>query len=114
MERRFARKLYYYYKSFEFQSLWDVEEKIAEYQRTASRATDGSGKLQGIAELQKAIAKIDELKSAAQNCYTSYRVNTDFHKWSFDNSKSQILGTFLKKARRYEALVHSIAFAIYI
>ena len=87
MEIRFAKKLYSYYKSFEFQSLWDVEEKIAEYQRLASSATDIAGKLQGVAELQKAIAKIDELESSAQNCYTSYRVETDIHKWSFDSSK---------------------------
>ena len=87
METRFAKKLYSYYKSFEFQSLWDVEEKIAEYQRLASSATDTAGKLQGVAELQKAIAKIDELESSAQNCYTSYRVETDIHRWSFDSSK---------------------------
>ena len=87
METRFAKKLYYYYKSFEFQSLWDVEEELAQYQRTASSATDGSGKLQGIAELQKAIARIDELESAARKCYTSYRVNTDLHKWTFNNTE---------------------------
>ncbi len=89
MENRFANKLYYYYKSFEFQSLWDVEEKIAQYQRTASGATDSTGKLQGVAELQKAIAEIDKLESAAQNCYTSYRVNTDIHKWTFDSTKNK-------------------------
>lgn len=89
METRFAKKLYYYYKSFEFQSLWDVEDKIAEYQTVASRAVDGNEKLQGIAELQKAIAKIDELESSAQNCYTSYRVETDIHKWSFDSSNDK-------------------------
>ena len=87
MEIRFAKKLYNYYKSFEFQSLWDVEERIAEYQKLASRATDSTGKLQGVAELEKAIATIDELESSAQNCYTSYRVETDIHKWSFDSFK---------------------------
>ncbi|XP_078381574.1 uncharacterized protein LOC144664346 isoform X2 [Oculina patagonica] len=91
MENRFAKKLYYYYKSFEFQSLWDVEEKIAEYQRAASSAIDTTGKLQGVAELQKAIAEIDKLESAAQNCYTSYRVNTDYHKWTFDCKKNKAM-----------------------
>ncbi|KAL9964361.1 hypothetical protein ACROYT_G027992 [Oculina patagonica] len=91
MENRFAKKLYYYYKSFEFQSLWDVEGKIAEYQRTASGATDSTGKLQGVSELQKAIAEIDKLESAAQNCYTSYRVNTDYHKWTFDSTKNKAM-----------------------
>ena len=91
METRFAEKLYSYYKS----SLWDVEEKIAEYQRLASRATDTAGKLQGVAELQKAIAKIDELESSAENCYTSYRVETDIHKWSFDSSKDRTVGSYI-------------------
>ena len=94
METRFAKKLYYYYKSFEFQSLWDVEDKISEYQKVASRATDDNGKLQGIAELQKAIAKIDELECSAQNCYTSYRVETDIHKWSFDSSNDKTVYNF--------------------
>lgn len=84
VESHFAMKLYRLYKGFEFQSLWNVKDKIAEYQRLASSAEDVNGKLRGVLELSKALQAINDIESKARDCFTNFHHSTDTHKWSFD------------------------------
>lgn len=85
METGFAKYLYQFYKSFEFRSLWNVEDKLAEYQQHASSAADGSGRLRGILELTKALQEINDIEHEGRECFTKFHYSTDLHKWTFDS-----------------------------
>ncbi|KAJ7390268.1 hypothetical protein OS493_026143 [Desmophyllum pertusum] len=91
METRFARKLYKFYKAFEFQSLWNLDSKMAQYQQVASSAAEGTGRLQGVLELTKALQDINDIESKARTrCFTKFHHTTDTHKWSFDSVKDGV------------------------
>ncbi|KAJ7375658.1 hypothetical protein OS493_039784, partial [Desmophyllum pertusum] len=66
METRFARKLYKFYKAFEFQSLWNLDSKMAQYQQLASSAAEGTGRLRAVLELTKALQDINDIESKAR------------------------------------------------
>lgn len=78
-----------FYKSFEFQSLWNGNDLMAEYQKKASIAARGFGQLQGVVELSDAIQNIDEVDSKLRRCLTVFSHSTDTHKWSFDSKKNK-------------------------
>ena len=88
METSFTKNLYQFYKGFEFRSLWDVGEKLAQFQRTAIEAAEGTGALQGVLQLTKALQEIENLESKGRTCFTKFRYSTNTHKWSFDNVKN--------------------------
>ena len=88
METSFERKLYKLYKAFEFQSLWNLDSKMARYQQRASSAAEGTGRLRGVLELTKALREINVIESKARTrCFTKFHHSTDTHKWSFDSVK---------------------------
>ena len=51
METAFAKHLYVLYKGFEFRTLWEVSETMTTYDRQASAAAAGTGRLGGVLEL---------------------------------------------------------------
>ena len=59
MESHFSQKLYLLYKSFEFRSLWNVNDKLAGYERTAIEAAHANLELQGVMQLNKALEEIE-------------------------------------------------------
>ncbi|KAJ7391108.1 hypothetical protein OS493_020133 [Desmophyllum pertusum] len=64
METRFARKLYKFYKAFEFQSLWNlIDSKMAQYQQPASSAAEGTEGFEQFLELTKALQDINDIES---------------------------------------------------
>ncbi|KAL9982801.1 hypothetical protein ACROYT_G004906 [Oculina patagonica] len=91
IETRFAKHLYQFYKSYEFRSLWDLNDRITEFQRRASDAAKGTGKLQGVVELTEAMNEIDKIELKGQKCFTSLPYKIDTHKWSFDNVKDKVM-----------------------
>ncbi|XP_078357256.1 uncharacterized protein LOC144642139 [Oculina patagonica] len=91
IETGFADSLYQLYKSFEFRSLWDESDKLAAFQRRASEAAKGTGKLEGIVELTNAMLEVDKLESKAQDCFSRMHYSTNTHKWSFDNVKDKVM-----------------------
>ncbi|KAL9956907.1 hypothetical protein ACROYT_G038462 [Oculina patagonica] len=87
IETHFTKKLYLFYKAFEFQSLWNGDNKMSEYQRGATIAAKGTGQLQGVVKLSEAIQNINEFDSKLRRCFTVYSHSTDTHKWSFNKKK---------------------------
>ncbi|KAJ7328567.1 hypothetical protein OS493_024484 [Desmophyllum pertusum] len=83
LETSFTKHLYQFYKGFEFRSLWNVDEKLAEFQRRASVAARGTGKIKGVRELTKALQQIDIIQNKGRHCFTKFRHATNTHKWSF-------------------------------
>lgn len=87
MEISFSKHLYQFYKGFEFRSLWDVSGKLANFQRRAVTAAQGTDRLQGVLELTNALQEIDGIQSRGRQCFTKFRYTTSTHKWSFDNEE---------------------------
>ena len=95
METAFAKHLYELYKAFEFDTLWDVSGTITTYDRQASAAAAGTGKLGGVLELTKAIQAIDGIEFKAKRCFTKMVPALNSHKWTFDNVNDQMVSTLL-------------------
>ena len=91
IETGFAKQLYQFYKGFEFRSLWNVDAKLEEFQRRAVLAAKGTGKLQGVLELTKALQEIDDIQNKGQQCFTKFRHTITTHKWSFDSMKDTVV-----------------------
>lgn len=89
IETGFARQLYQLYKGFEFRSLWIVQEKLAEFERQAVLAAQGTGNLQGVLELTKALQGIDDIENKGQRCFTRFRHTITTHKWTFDSNSTK-------------------------
>ena len=92
METAFAKHLYELYKGFEFRTLWEVSETMTTYDRQASAAAAGTGRLGGVLELTKAIQAIDDIEFKAQKCFTKIIYTTHSHMWTFDNVKDRAVG----------------------
>ena len=96
IETGFAQQLYQLYKGFEFRSLWVVQEKLAEFERRAVLAAQGTGNLQGVLELTKALQEIDDIENKGQRCFTKFRHTIAMCKWTFDSAKDNVVcGVFL-------------------
>ena len=98
IETGFAQQLYQLYKGFEFRSLWIVQEKLAEFERQAVLAAQGTGNLQGVLELTKALQGIDDIENRGQRCFTRFRHTITTHKWTFDSNSTKdnvVCGVFL-------------------
>ena len=91
IETGFARQLYQLYKGFEFRSLWIVQEKLAEFERRAVLAAQGTGNLRGVLELAKALQEIDDIENKGQRCFTKFRHTITTHKWTFDSAKDNVV-----------------------
>ncbi|CAH3128101.1 unnamed protein product [Pocillopora meandrina] len=89
IETGFAQQLYQLYKGFEFRSLWIVQEKLAEFERQAVSAAQGTGNLQGVLELTKALQGIDDIENRGQRCFTRFRHTITTHKWTFDSNRAK-------------------------
>ena len=88
--------MYQLYKGFEFRSLWIVQEKLAEFDRRAVLAAQGTGNLQVVLELTRAIQEIDGIENKGQRCFTKFRHTTTTHKWTFLSAKDKVVwGVFL-------------------
>ena len=71
LETSFSRQLYLFYKGFEFRSLWNMDEKMARFQRRAATLAKGTGYLQGVNSLTRALLEITNIEMAARSCFTS-------------------------------------------
>lgn len=91
MEDSFAIQLLEAFKGFEFQTLWNVKDKLFQFQRTASEAAPGTNNLQGIVQLTKSLEKLDKLKQKTQQCFTKFKHSTDILKWSFNNVNNTLV-----------------------
>ena len=60
---------------------------MATFQRRAATLAKGTGYLQGVTSLTKALQEITKIEMAARSCFTSKKPKIGIHKWSFDNSK---------------------------
>lgn len=87
MEDSFAIQLLETLKAFEFRTLWNVQDKVFKFERTASETAKGTGKLEGVLQLTKSLEKLEELESKTGQCFTKFRYTTSTDKWSFDNVK---------------------------
>ena len=72
IETGFAQQLYQLYKGFEFRSLWVVQEKLAEFERRAVLAAQGTGNLKGVLELTKALQEIDNIENKGQRASQNF------------------------------------------
>ena len=105
IETGFAQQLYQLYKGFEFRSLWIVQEKLAEFERRAVLAAQGTGNLLGVFELTKALQEIDDIENKAQLCFTKFRHAITTNKWTFDSNKDNVVcGAFLLSSLLRELL----------
>ena len=87
MEDSFAIQLMETFEAFEFRTLWNVQDKLFNFERTASETAKGTGKLEGVLQLTKSLEKLQELESKGRQCFTKFRYTTSTDKWSFDNVK---------------------------
>ena len=87
LETSFSRQLYLFYKGFEFRSLWNMDEKMARFQRRAATLAKGTGYLQGVNSLTRALLEIANIEMAARSCFTSKKPKIGIYKWSFDKTK---------------------------
>ncbi|XP_078358139.1 uncharacterized protein LOC144642907 isoform X2 [Oculina patagonica] len=85
METSFAKNLYLLYKGFEFRTLWNVIESLAQFERTASEAAPGTGSLQGVLQLTNALQSVNNLQNDAQQCFTHFPFTSGTHRFSFDS-----------------------------
>lgn len=85
LEISFAKQLYKAYKGFEFRSLWDVSDKMESFQRQAVNAAKGTGRLNGVLNLKKALREIEKIENEARRCFTSKHHKTWIRKWPFDS-----------------------------
>ena len=105
IETGFARQLYKLYKGFEFRSLWIVQEKLAEFERRAVLAAQGTRNLRGVFELTKAPQEIDDIENKAQLRFTKFRHTITTNKWTFDSTKDNVVcGAFLLSSLLRELL----------
>ncbi|XP_078383070.1 uncharacterized protein LOC144665665 [Oculina patagonica] len=88
METSFAKQLYKAYKGFEFRSLWNVGEKMESFQQRAVNAAKGTGRLNGVLTLKKALYEIEQIENKARSCFTKIHHKTWIHKWPFDSVKN--------------------------
>ena len=58
-------------------------EKLAEFDRRAVLAAQGTGNLQVVLELTRAIQEIDGIENKGQRCFTKFRHTITTHKWTF-------------------------------
>ena len=96
METSFTKAIYRFYKAFEFRTLWDVSGKMVKFERTAAEAATGTGSLQGILQLTKAVQAIEALKNKVEKCFTKFPYSTDTHRWSFDTVKNPVVSTYVQ------------------
>lgn len=89
IESNFTKPLYQAYKAFEFRTLWNVDNKLGEFQRLASEAAKGTRKLQGVVQLTKALKELTELQTRAHKCFTKYGYTFNTRKFSFDSVKDE-------------------------
>lgn len=94
METSFTKHLYQLYKGFEFRTLWNVDEDLVQFERTASEAAPGTGSLQGVLQLTNALQRIESLRNTGRQCFTRFRYSTNTHKWSFDNVRNAAVSGF--------------------
>ena len=93
LETSFSKQLYLFYKGFEFRSLWNMDKKMAKFQRRAATLTKGSGHLQGVTSLTKALQDINNIEMAARSCFTTKKPKIGIYKWSFDKTKDPTVWT---------------------
>lgn len=105
METSFSKHLYNLYKSFEFNSLWNVYDTLASFQQQASEAAEGNGQLQGVLELTKALQEIDGIQNKGRQCFTKFRYSTKIQKWSLDNVRN---ATVRKCIHTYKKQMHGL------
>ena len=89
METSFAKQLFKAYKGFEFRSLWNVGEKMESFQQRAVNAAKGTGRLDGVLNLKKALYEIEKIENTARRCFTRVHHKTWIQKWPFDNDKNE-------------------------
>ena len=66
---------------------------MAKFQSRAATLTKGSGYLQGVTSLTKALQEIKNIEMAARSCFTSKKPKISIHKWSFDKTKDPTVRT---------------------
>lgn len=91
IQTRFAKQLYQLYKGFEFRLIWNVDDKLSNYQLRAVEAAKRTGKLLGVFELTNALQEINEIQNKGQKCFTRFRHAVDVAKWSFDSVKNSVV-----------------------
>lgn len=109
METSFTEHLYQFYKGFEFRSLWNVDDTLAHFVRAATEAAPGTGSLQGVLQLTKALQEIDSLENKGRQCFTTFRYTTNTHKWSFDSVTHAAVCMFATRLL-YQAFAHAYIF----
>jgi len=106
MEDSFAIQLLETLKAFEFRTLWNIQDKVFKFERTASETAKGTGKLEGVLQLTKSLEKLQELESKAGQCFTKFRYTTSTDKWSFDNVKNAAVSKLYEYMQSYLAYLH--------
>ncbi len=102
METSFTEYLYQFYKGFEFRTLWNVDDTLVQFERTATEIAPGTGSLQGVLQLTKALEKIESLESKGRTCFTRFRYSTNINKLSFDNVKNAAVSICIFERDRLE------------
>ena len=85
LERSFTRKIYEFYKAIEFRTLWEGNNPLGSFKRVASEIAKEIKTLVGVAELTKALTKVNNLKDKAVDCFSRHIYTTNLQKWTFDN-----------------------------
>ena len=85
LERSFTRKIYEFYKAIEFRTLWQGNNPLGSFKRVASESAKEIKTLVGVAELTKALTKVNNLKDKAVDCFSRHIYTTNLQKWTFDN-----------------------------
>ena len=85
LERSFTKKIYEFYKAIEFRTLWEGNNPLGSFKRVASESAKEIKTLVGVAELTKALTKVNDLKDKAVDCFSRHVYTTNLQKWTFDN-----------------------------
>ena len=83
------KKIYQFYKALEFRTLWSGNSPLTSFRRVASESAMETKTLVGVVELNKALAKVYQLKEKAVDCFSRHIFTTNLQKWSFDNVKDK-------------------------
>ena len=107
MERSFMKNIYQLYKAIEFRTLWTGNNPLTSFRRVASESARGIQTLVGVAELNKALAKVYWLKNKAVDCFSTHKFTLNLKKWSFDNVTNKVVSFRFKSCVCVRACVRA-------
>ena len=94
IERSFMMTVYELHKAFNFRTLWEGNDPLAEFRRVARESASGTGRLNGMIQLSNVLTKVEDLETKAVKCFTTNRYSTGIKKWAFSKAQNTAVSNY--------------------